>query len=308
MSLQTLKKKSRNNRRFAPISGRGINGFSLNGGYRNIGAVGQFRMISNNTRTPYKGAVAKGNGGKLGKYYKTSNPGGGLNSGSCCTNDNQIIKKSSLNTAGMIDTKYKWIHGSYPNFWVQEDDTESRSGTRNQSTYIQNLTKKYGSCVFINIQSSGNCATTTETDPYTYSCGGNRNACSYYIGTKKYIRMPYAKNFNQPAMSQGQYITTGGVSKNNCLPTPANKQPFPMKLNHNSTQPSHKLTNSGTKSNSSTGIGCQINYSTWQDAQAAGVLPADWTPGTSTPGNYTDLVQRSSNYPNPNVNGITPNT
>ena len=31
MSLQTLKKKSRNNRRFAPISGRGINGFSLNG-------------------------------------------------------------------------------------------------------------------------------------------------------------------------------------------------------------------------------------------------------------------------------------
>lgn len=308
MSLQTLKKKSRNNRRFAPISGRGINGFSLNGGYRNIGGIGQFRMISNTTRTPYKGAVAKGNGGKLGKYYTTTNQGGGLNSGSCCTNDNQIIKKSSINNAGMIDTKYKWMKGTYPNFWVQEDDTESRSGTRDQSTYIQNLTKKYGSCVFINIQSSGNCATTTETDPFIYSCGGNRNACSYYIGTKKYIRMPYAKNFNQPAMSQGQYITTGGVSKNNCLPTPANKQPFPMKLNHNTSQPSHKLTNSGTKTSASIGIGCQTNYLTWQEAQSAGALPADWSPGTATPGNYTDLVQRSSNYPNPNVNGITPNT
>lgn len=308
MSLQTLKKKSRNNRRFAPISGRGINGFSLNGGYRNIGAVGQFRMISNTTRTPYKGPVAKGNGGKNGKYYKTSNQGGGLNSGSCCTNDNLIIKKSSLNNAGMIDTKYKWINGTYPNFWVQEDDSQSRSGTRDQSIYIQNLTKKYGSCVFTNVQSSGNCGTTTDTDPYIYSCSGNSNACSYYIGTKKYIRMPYAKNFNQPAMSQGQYIRTGGVSKNNCLPTPGNKQPFPMKLNHNSTQPSHKLTNNGTKTNSSIGIGCQINYLTWQDAQSDGALPADWTPGTSTPGNFTDLVQRSSNYPNPNPTGITPNT
>ena len=77
MSLQTLKKKSRNNRRFAPISGRGINGFSLNSGHRNHGSIGQFRMISNTTRTPYKGPVAKGNGGKLGKYYKTSNQGGG---------------------------------------------------------------------------------------------------------------------------------------------------------------------------------------------------------------------------------------
>lgn len=308
MSLQTLKKKSRHNRRFAPISGRGINGFSLNGGYRNIGGVGQFRMVSNTTRTPYKGTAAKGYGGNLGKYFVTSNPGGGLNSGSCCTNDNQIIKKSSINNAGMIDTKYKWMKGTYPNFWVQEDDSQSRSGSRDQSIYIENLTKKYGSCVFINVQSNGNCATTTDTDPYIYSCSGNKNACSYYIGTKKYIRMPYAKNFNQPAMSQGQYITTGGVSLNNCLPTPSYKQPFPMKLNHNTKQPAHKLTNTGTKTNSTIAIGCQINYLTWQEAQADGALPTNWTPGTSTPGNYTDLVQRSSNYPNPNPSGNTPNT
>ena len=90
MSLVTLKKKSRNNRRFAPISGRGVNGFSLNGGYRNIGAVGQFRMISNTTRTPFRGTEPMGNGGSLGKYYNKV-----TNSGSCCTNDNEIIKKSS---------------------------------------------------------------------------------------------------------------------------------------------------------------------------------------------------------------------
>ena len=65
MSLATLKKKSRNNRRIAPISGRGVDGFSLNGGYRNVGAVGQFRMISNNTRTPFRGTEPMGNGGTL---------------------------------------------------------------------------------------------------------------------------------------------------------------------------------------------------------------------------------------------------
>ena len=68
MSIATLKKKSRNNRRFAPISGRGENGFSLVGGTRNHGGIGQFRMISSTTRTPYKGTEAVGNGGKYGKY------------------------------------------------------------------------------------------------------------------------------------------------------------------------------------------------------------------------------------------------
>jgi len=310
MSLQTLKKKSRHNRRIAPISGRGNNGFSLNGGYRNIGAVGQFRMISNTTRTPYKGAIAKGNGGKGGKYYTTSNDGGGLNSGSCCTNDNEIIKKSSLNTNGMINTKYKWLHGTYPNYWVQEDDNSNRIH-RDQQTYIENLTKKYGSYLFTNVQSHGKCGTTLpqKNDPpgMSANCKGGI-ACSYFIGTKKYIRLPYAKNFNQPAISQGQYISTGGVSKNNCLPTPLNKQPFPMKINHTTAKHSHKVQNTSTKTQSTGGGGCQINYLTWQDAQTDGALPSGWTPGTSATGNYSYLVQRSSNYPNPNVNGITPNT
>ena len=150
MSIATLKKKSRNNRRFAPISGRGENGFSLVGGTRNHGGIGQFRMISNTTRTPYKGTEAVGNGGNNGKYYKTKTQGGGLNSGSCCTNDNTIIKKASMNTAGMIDTKYKWTKGTYPNYWVQPDDN-SYQLTGDQATYIKNLTQVFGSCVFQNV-------------------------------------------------------------------------------------------------------------------------------------------------------------
>ena len=244
MSIAVLKKKSRHNHRFAPISGRGKDGFSLNGGYRNIGTVGQFRMISNTTRTPFKGAVAKGNGGCCGKYY--NHP---LNSGSCCTNDNSHIKKSSKNTAAMIDIKYHWIKGTYPNYWVKEDNG-SYNITRDQSTYIKKVTQK---------SSSAGCkkALTEEEKKKIKSCSSN-TACSYHIGGKKIIRMPYSKNYNMLAVSQGQYITAGGVAKNSCLPTPANKQPFPMVLNHDS--------------------GCQVNYANWVDAQNAGALPADWKP------------------------------
>ena len=266
MSIVTLKKKSRHNRRNAPISGRGIDGFSLNGGRRNIGAVGQFRLLSNTTRTPFRGTEPMGNGGSGGQYY--NNP---LNSGSCCNNDNSIIKKSSKNTAGMIDTKYAWTKGTYPNYWVQEDDN-SYQITRDQATYIRNLTQKTGGCLFAN---NSNDAMNEQTDNI-YSCSGNKNACSYYIGTRKYIRMPYAKNFNQLPISQGQYILTGGVYKKECLPTPDNKQPFPMKLNHSNAI--GMTGSSGSKSSSTIGRGCQTNYLTWQEAMADGALPADWKP------------------------------
>ena len=265
MSLVTLKKKSRHNRRIAPISGRGVDGFSLNGGHRNIGSVGQFRLIGNTTRTPFKGTEPMGNGGSGGKYYNKPS-----NSGSCSTNDNTIIKKSSKNTAGMIDTKYKWTKSGYPNYWVQEDDNSYRV-TRDQATYIEQLTQKYGGCVFTNNQTD----TTGSTN--IYSCSGNKSACSYFIGTKKYVRMPYAKNLNQPAKSQGQYIKTGGVYKKECLPTPANKQPFPMNLQH-STSNQMASTRVGTSSKSSGSIGCHTNYLTWEEAKNAGALPSDWTP------------------------------
>ena len=281
MSIVVLKKKSRSNSRFAPISGRGNDGFSLNGGYRNIGAVGQFRMISNTTRTPFRGTHPMGNGGKYGAYYDKP-----LNSGSCCTNDNEIIKKSSLNNAGMIDTKYKWTKGTYPNYWVQEGDS-NYSVTRDQATYIRNLTQKYGTAVFTNVQNNGNCGTVYDpSGSPIFSCSGNKKACSYYIGTRKYIRTPYAKNFNQLPISQGQYIHTGGLYKRECLPTPDNKQPFPMKLNHNNM--SRQV---GTKSTSAISTGCHTNYLRWEDAARDGVFPDDWIPGYSVaPADFTRVV------------------
>lgn len=244
MSIATLKRKTNyggGSTRNDPISGKGINGFSLAGGYRNIGSVGQFRMVSNATRTPFRGNEPIGSGGCCGSY--TNKP---LNSGYSCTNNSDIIKPSSLNTKGMISTKYRWIKSKYPNYWVQPIENESNP-LYSQGLYIANVTNKVGGCV------RGSSFISEPENTQAIPCKGQK--CVYYIGTKKYIRRPYSKVLNNEAISQGQYIETGGVAKNNCLPTPLNQQPFPMSVNNN---------------------GCDINFTTWEQAQEEGVLPPNY--------------------------------
>ena len=287
MSIVCMKRNSRHNPRVDPISGKGKDGFSLNGGHRNIGGVGRFRMVSNTTRTPFRGNLPMGSGGSNGTYDTTI-----CNSGACCTNDPDIIKPSSVNTSGMIQMRYerKWdstnetyicprliLNSQYPYSWTQQGNS-SYVSTNDQGLYIRKKTMEYGQYVFINAQggseavgSEMNCLDKGNTIGNTIGnttsnaignaigneCIGNKSACSYYIGSKKYIRMPYAKNLNQPAMSQEQYINTGGPARRNCLPSPASKQPFPMNLVQ------------GTK-------GCNSIYNTWQEAQTAGLLPSNY--------------------------------
>ena len=248
-----MKKRARNggNPRLSPISGQGPGGFSLAGTRRNIGNIGQFRMVSNVTRTFFRGAEPMGSGGCCGTYVRNIS-----NSGSCCTNDPNIVKKTVKNTKGMIEDRYKGtLHGAYsakkvmgnePINWVQEDDNSYRvTGTQGQ--LIQAKTQKAGSCVFRYFYEAA-----YATD--FYNCSAH-NACSYHIGGKKYVRMPYAKNLNQGAVTQEQYITTGGLGKKNCIPPDKKRQPFPMNLVHD---------------------GCDSNYLTYQQAKAAGILPPDF--------------------------------
>jgi hypothetical protein len=135
MSLQTMKNKITNNYMGVSISGRapgGIwvtqgpfrnnaksvintnnNGFSLNGGHRNIGRVGQTWLFSKNF-TPYRGAYARGNGGCCGTYYQREQV---FPSREVDTRGNQYlyIKPSSLSTKGMLEKKYNYIwNGQYP--------------------------------------------------------------------------------------------------------------------------------------------------------------------------------------------------
>ena len=104
MSIATLKRKTNlgGNPRINPISGIGNEGFALNGTLRNFGGVGQFRMVSNVTRTRFRGNTPMGSGGSGGRY-----PVFVFNSGDCCTNDTNIIKKSDFSKFYKIEKVIK---------------------------------------------------------------------------------------------------------------------------------------------------------------------------------------------------------
>ena len=79
MSIVAMKRKSR---RFkAPISG-GTKGFSLNGGLRNQGWIGQTNLGRAKVGTVFRGAFPMGSGGCCGTYVINTQ-----NSGASRTND-----------------------------------------------------------------------------------------------------------------------------------------------------------------------------------------------------------------------------
>ena len=125
MSIATLKRKTMNgNPRMSPLSGQGPLGFALNGTLRISGWVGPTNLgldhQSSNYNTP--------------------------TSVRCCTNDSNIIKKSVMNTRGMLSARIKGFpQGNFsnnlrycstaPQNWVQAiDNGLYQSNTAAQQT------------------------------------------------------------------------------------------------------------------------------------------------------------------------------
>ena len=101
MSIVILKKKSERFKLGENISGKGKNGFSLNGGRRSQGWVGQDLRGRHLSRTLYRGLAPVGHGGCCGTYPKKI-----LGQPSCSANDPNIIKRSTMNTPAHIATTY----------------------------------------------------------------------------------------------------------------------------------------------------------------------------------------------------------
>ena len=66
MSIVTLKRKTQT--QYNNMSVGSPNGFSLNGGYRNQGYVGQNIISRSLPKTPMKGDTMRGHGGHYGSY------------------------------------------------------------------------------------------------------------------------------------------------------------------------------------------------------------------------------------------------
>lgn len=115
-------------------------GFSLNGGRRNVGYVGQSMAMSKNG-TPFRGQFAYGNGGTNGRYPK-SEPVFNAAQAIVLGDQYKYIKPTVLSTKGMLEKKYKWIHnGQYPNHWVQPVyPNGTMSDNASQLLYIQTKT------------------------------------------------------------------------------------------------------------------------------------------------------------------------
>lgn len=107
MSLVVLKRKT--STLYKNMS-TGQRQFSINGTQRNLGYIGQSLTSRRFIYTPMKGNFERGHGGCCGTYSVVNiRPSNML-----CLNDNSVVKSSSINTKGLIQTKYQWVRRPYP--------------------------------------------------------------------------------------------------------------------------------------------------------------------------------------------------
>jgi hypothetical protein len=133
MSIVTLKRKTQT--QYNNMSVGSPNGFSLNGGYRNQGYVGQNVISRSLPKTPMKGDTMRGHGGRYGSYV-IKPP---VQSAVLSQEDDTFIKSSVLGTDGMIATKYRWITRPQPFTSVKPDSTLNQN---TQGEYVFSLSRK----------------------------------------------------------------------------------------------------------------------------------------------------------------------
>ena len=108
MSIAILKKKTAAKYNNVSVN---VPHFSTVGGYRNQGWVGQTSLSRSLPRSLRRGDTLRGYGGCCGTYTIANSV---INPDLCCKNNNKVIKRASMNTAGMIMTKYRWIRRPRP--------------------------------------------------------------------------------------------------------------------------------------------------------------------------------------------------
>lgn len=125
MSIATLKIKTHTKYKNMSV---GQPQFSLNGGYRNQGWVGQTSLSRHYPRT-----LMKGSGGSGGTYNKVP-----VVQSVTSTENHNIIKSSVLNNPGMLSTQYRWIRRPQP-FAVVKPDTNRHNN--DSGSYTERLRK-----------------------------------------------------------------------------------------------------------------------------------------------------------------------
>jgi len=259
MSIAALKRKTLNgNPRLAPISGsnNGSFGFSLNGTRRNIGRVGVTNLAPGAQTGPTQ-MIASVPG------HITNNNAINGHPSSCCTNDENVVKPSVINTRGMLSRRLKCLppqpewrtctnctSGTNPETgcynWVQPIDNGIMQ-THTQGLHIAKIATQAMCDTSANTFLNWPC---TEGSPCFAVCPFSDSLSSeeitrmglcqsHFIGTKKVFRGPYTKvlpaNGSQAAgaaISHSEYLKGRYLSKQ-CIPPDISNQHFPPPVNNN---------------------------------------------------------------------------
>jgi hypothetical protein len=244
-------------------------GFSLKGTIRNIRGIGG-NLQSSEVRTIFKGTSPTGYGGLPSRDTKnriklvsiTNDFTSNILSNNTTQTTIESTPTSAMTTKGLLLSKVyhptqsanNYLDnsgcnkdGECPTWWVKDFNPLSKT----QSEYIRKI--KVG------------CSDTSDEDNTSTDNQPDPCQTAYYLGTRKILKSTYHNTSSSGAITSGEFTSTN-LLRNNCLPTPPCKKPFPFILNKN---------------------GCNTEYLTPLEAQLAGELPADWNTCSATSSIYT---------------------
>ena len=126
MSIATLKKKTQSAYHNVSV---GQKQFSLNGGHRSQGWVGQDIRGRTLARSLAKGNTLRGHGGCCGTYPQPNVTPSEVKN----TENSNVVKKSVLNYNGMMHTVNPWIWRPAPTTSVKLDDNHGVFNSQKQT-------------------------------------------------------------------------------------------------------------------------------------------------------------------------------
>ena len=258
-------------------------GFSINGSYRNIGAVGT-NMKFSKSGTPYRGVYPKGWGGTRGRYPDGPN-NVVLNINPVLTGvavQNGIVKPSVLGTKGMLERRFRWINsGQYPNYWVQPVYTGNQTDSASQGLYIQN--KSAANYCWYDVNDTANYVNYYKT---CCSMGCNTTPARGYTMEIQMANGAYTKTLHQPKDSSDYTLRI----QQRCQNPVGFQKPFPYAV-----QTGTGVLRGGINVNSVANA-CNTSNTV--------LAPPDWYTGVKSDGTKTTLRDQLEALQNPVSNEL----
>jgi hypothetical protein len=181
MSIATLKRKTLTQYNNMSVGERG---FSLNGTRRNQGYIGQTSLSRSLPRTLMKDNTPKGNGGCCGTYLITPI----VQSAVRTTEDETVVKKTVMNTSGMLSSRNRWLKRGEPYITVKPDNNKNVNTQKDYITRLQKKTIKDADSCY---QTKTNCSKCTTSVPNIGNMFSKRYTYDKFVQPKSnYVAMP----------------------------------------------------------------------------------------------------------------------